>query len=147
MPDRVSTQIRERFVAEIIAAATLAGSRVYPSRVYPYDTLPAVGVFLRDDRWLRTDDTVGGVTEREASVVTELRAKANTDFDQIVEQLFGEIEAALLTDPTLDGLVSEVLPPDAAFEFTTQEKPLVAAAVTWPVRYAILASNPWSMAT
>lgn len=147
MPDRISTQIREKFVSEIVAASTLAGSRVYPSRVYPYDQLPAIGVFTRDDRWLRTDDTVGGVTEREVAVVTQLRVKANSDFDQIADELFGQIEARLMANPTLDGLVSEVLPPDATFEPAVQEKPLMAAEITWPVRYAILASSPWSPAT
>ncbi len=147
MPDRISTQIREKFVSEILAATTLAGTRVFPSRVYPYDVLPAIGVFTREDRWLRTDDTVGAVTEREVTVVTELRVKANSDFDQVADELFGQLEARLLANPTLDGLVSEVLPPDATFEPTTQEKPLMAASVAWPVRYAILASSPWSPAT
>lgn len=147
MPDRISTQIREKFVSEILAAGTLAGARVYPSRVYPYDILPAIGVFTRDDRWLRGEDTVGEVTERVVTVVTELRVKANSDFDQIADELFGQLEARLMANFTLDGLVSEIYPPDATFEPATQEKPLMAVQVAWPVGYAIVASSPWSPAT
>lgn len=147
MPDRISTQIREKFVSEIVAAGTLAGARVYPSRVYPYDQLPAIGVFTREDQWSPGEDTVGEVTERKVTVITELRVKANADFDQIADELFGQLEARLMANPTLDGLVSEVLPPDATFEPATQEKPLMAVSVAWPVHYAIVASNPWSPAT
>lgn len=91
----VRTQIRDRLMTILTGLAT-TGSRVYRSRVHPMteNTMPGICVYCG------TEKAVGGTlkaTEKAMNIVIDAYV-AGSEYDDDVDQIQAEVEAALYAD-------------------------------------------------
>ena len=108
MANHIRQQIREKF-GTTLNGLTTTGSNVFESRVYPLEnaSLPALIIYTKSET---SEPIVIGtqrLMSRELSVVVEGYAKATSNFDDTIDTISKEVEAAIAADRTLDGLAKD----------------------------------------
>ena len=141
-------QIREAVVQALTGLQT-TGSNVYESRVYPHDVLPSLAVYtVRDEP--RQEQTLGQLVHRELTLVVEARAKpadGGPTVDDQLDTICAEVEAALMADQTLGGLVQGTELQETEIELSGElERPVGIARMRWRIVYAIVATDPTTLA-
>lgn len=89
-------------VATALTGATAAGTRVVPSRVYNKSRLPALAVYTPTDRREADAESMDS-DARECTVLVEIRADANSELENTLDDISAEIMTALMSDRTLGG--------------------------------------------
>lgn len=102
-------EIRDALVANLIAGATVAGSRVYASRYLPLrrNETPALAVYLNDedidaDSW----ESAPVLYVREPEVVIQgwVEATVGEDIDDLLDDLALEVEDIVAADDNVAGI-------------------------------------------
>jgi hypothetical protein len=144
MADHVRQQIRER-IATTITGLTTTGSNVYQSRVYPLDSvsLPALLVYtLSEGAEVDTMGTSLGLN-RTLSVAIEGYVKVNTDFDDVVDDICKEVEAALGADRALNNLAKSQNITSTEIQFNGEgDQPVGVVTMTYTVVYRTTTTAP-----
>jgi len=144
MADHVRQQIRER-IATTITGLTTTGSNVYQSRVYPLDSvsLPALLVYtLSEGSEVDTMGTSLGLN-RTLSVAIEGYVKVNTDFDDVVDDICKEVEAALGADRSLNNLAKSQNITSTEIQFNGEgDQPVGVVTMTYTVVYRTTTTAP-----
>ncbi len=144
MADHVRQQIRER-IATTITGLTTTGSNVYQSRVYPLDSvsLPALLVYtLSEGSEVDTMGTSLGLN-RTLSVAIEGYVKVNTDFDDVVDDICKEVEAALGADRALNNLAKSQNITSTEIQFNGEgDQPVGVVTMTYTVVYRTTTTAP-----
>jgi hypothetical protein len=142
MANHVRQQIREKF-GTTLTGLTTTGSRVYESRVYPLETVPALVIYTKSETSEPIVIGADRVMSRELSVVVEGYAKATSDFDDTIDTISKEVEEAIATDRTLDGLAKDCYLESTEIEFNGEgEKPLGYVSLTFLANYYVQETNP-----
>lgn len=118
------TDIRNAIVTRLQGISTFAG-RVYPGRRHamPTKNLPCACVYVLGSR--KSSEELGGcIGLRERTFGVQLHCAPGEDLDAKLDELTDQVEAALLADDDLGGLVSsfELDKEDYAFDEYTGEK-------------------------
>lgn len=93
-----------------VRAAVGPDVRVYPSRIQHIQTgrLPAIGVYAMKEK-ANDEGTSPRRYTRTLSIAVECVATADERLDEVLYALADTVEAALLQDPTLNGLVDDLV--------------------------------------
>lgn len=141
MPHKRQT-IRDAVVALLTGLST-TGTRVYSGRVYPSGTanVPGLNVTTPSDRNSGTFPANRKAQVRELTVLIEARVKPADGADSPQDQLDDielEVQAALMADVTLGGLVLQVAPGDSVFSLSGKaERPTGYARMEWICEYVV----------
>ena len=144
MANHIRQQIREEF-GTTLTGLTTTGSNVFESRVYPLEnaSLPALIIYTKSET---SEPIVIGtqrLMSRELSVVVEGYAKATSNFDDTIDTISKEVEAAIAADRTLDGLAKDTYLESTEIEFNSEgEKPLGYVSLTFLTNYYVKEKNP-----
>jgi len=104
----VRKSIRDN-VKTALTGLTTTGSNVYQTRVYPLaeDKLPGIAIYTRTEDTEYQTITVPRVKERTLRIAVEAYVKALTDYDDTLDKIALEVEAALYTDLTRGGFAKD----------------------------------------
>ena len=144
MANHIRQQIREKF-GTTLTGLTTTGSNVFESRVYPLEnaSLPALIIYTKSET---SEPIVIGtqrLMSRELSVVVEGYAKATSDFDDTIDTISKEVEAAIAADRTLNGLAKDTYLESTEIEFNSEgEKPLGYVSLTFLTNYYVKENAP-----
>ena len=144
MANHVRQQIREK-IGTTLTGLTTTGSNVFESRVYPLENanLPALIIYTKEES---SEPIVIGtqrLMSRELSVVVEGYAKATSNFDDSIDTISKEVEAAIAADRTLDGLAKDTYLESTEIEFNSEgEKPLGYVSLTFLTNYYVKENAP-----
>ena len=144
MANHVRQQIREQ-IASTLNNLTTTGNRVYQSRVYPIATggTPALLVYTKSEESEPVVIGTNRLTSRDLSVAVEIYVKATSNFDDIIDTSTKEIEIAIATDPTLNGLAKDCYLESTEIIFNTEgEQPLGFATLIFLTNYYVKAQAP-----
>ena len=144
MANHIRQQIREK-IGATLTGLTTTGSNVFESRVYPLENanLPALIIYTKEES---SEPIVIGtqrVMSRELAVVVEGYAKATSNFDDTIDTISKEVEAAIAADRTLDGLAKDTYLESTEIEFNAEgEKPLGYVSLTFLTNYYVKENAP-----
>ena len=144
MANHIRQQIREKF-GTTLTGLTTTGSNVFESRVYPLEnaSLPALIIYTKSET---SEPIVIGtqrLMSRELSVVVEGYAKATSNFDDTIDTISKEVEAAIAADRTLNGLAKDTYLESTEIEFNSEgEKPLGYVSLTYLTNYYVKENAP-----
>lgn len=120
------------------------GGRVYKTRVYPIaeDRLPGIAIYTRSESSEYSSITPPRAIVRELTVSVEIYVKAQTDYDDELDQIASEIEAALYTDITRGGYAKDTMVASLDADFSGDgDQPVARATMQIDVTYATLEGN------
>lgn len=144
MANHVRQQIRER-LGTVLTGLTTTGSNVFESRVYPLETasLPSLLIYTKSET---SEPIVIGsnrLLERTLSVAVECYVKATSNFDDSVDTICKEVEAAIAADTTINGLAKDAFLESTEIEFNAEgEKPVGYATLSFNINYYCQEQNP-----
>lgn len=146
MANHVRRQIRER-IATLVTGLTTTGARVYQSRTYalaPATELPCLLVYTLSESILKRVFCSPGEIERTVTIMVEAIATAGADLDDTLDLMCKEVEAALASDPTLSGLVKDLVLVDTEIQLRGGDspKPAGAARMRWQGMTATIEGAP-----
>ena len=139
----VRQQIREQ-VATTVTGLSTTGSNVFQSRVYPLQdsNLPALLVYsISEDS---NADVMGStlVAQRDLNLVIEGYVKATANFDDTVDTICAEVEAAMGTDRTLNNLAKFSQLVSTEINYNGEgESPVGVVTLTYAVQYRTAVNN------
>jgi len=144
MANHVRQQIREK-IGTTLTGLTTTGSNVYQSRVYPLENinLPALVIYTKSETSEPIVIGTNRVMSRELSVIVEGYVKATSNFDDTIDTISKEVEAAIAADRTLDGLSKDCYLESTEIEYTGEgEKPLGYVSLTFLTNYYVQETTP-----
>lgn len=133
----VRKQIRDRISSTLSSGVALVSSRVYPSRVYPLTeaNLPAVTVYSGVETSsllnMSNKDMIRNVT-----VNVDAYVRITDTFDDDIDAICVQIEAAMAGDFTVNNLAKDAILTSTEIDFSGDtEQPIGVARLTYNVRY------------
>ena len=141
------TQIRQA-VVNLLKDNTAAGNRVYASRVYALDDakLPALLVFTPQESMGNPTMQRPRTQQRSLSLMIEGYVKARGDIDAEADALALEVEQIIGADPTLGGLVKDVMLDTTSTQLSGEgEKPVAIISLTFAVLYCVKENAPQTL--
>ena len=105
MANHIRQQIRER-VRTTLTGLTTTGSNVYQSRVYNLEDskLPAIIIYTKSEDSELLEMGSSRTMQRNLSLVVEAYVKANSNYDDTIDTIAKEVEAAMGADVTHNDL-------------------------------------------
>lgn len=138
------TQIRQRIVTNLTGLST-TGSNVYDTRVYPLapNKLPGLAVYTKSESTEYETMSPPRTLRKTVTVVIEIYVKMTSTFDEVLDTIAAEIEAALYSDLTQNGLAfdTKVVSFEADFGGDA-EQPLGQGIMEVEVVYAATEGSP-----
>jgi len=138
----VRQSIRDNVVTTVTGLST-TGSSVFRTRIYPLETgnLPGLCVYTQTED--TEVDTLGSRNlTRTVEVVIEAFVRATSNYDNTLDTICAEIEAAMATDVTRGGYAKDCLLTRSEFEFSDEgDRPIVMGRLTYAVQYRTAITN------
>lgn len=140
----VRQQIRE-YVEGQATGLTTTGSNVFASRVYPMSAskLPGLLIYTVSET---TDEQTFSKARHQTRVLTlniEGYVRARTNYDDKLDTIAEEVEAALLDDPTFGGLTVNVELTGTEIELSgDSDQPVGTVRLTFAVTYRTETGTP-----
>lgn len=136
----VRQQIRDEIVTTITGLST-TGSRVYRSRVYPVadNKLPGLLIYTSTEDVETVSITPPRTQMRALSLTVEAYVKGVSNFDNQVDTIAEEVEAALAQDVTRAGLAKDTTITGFEVEFNGDgDQPVAVGRLSVRIDYATL---------
>lgn len=132
-------------IESTLTGLTTTGSKVFVTRVYPISagSLPGLAIYTRSE----TSDyiTIGSSRSVERSLVVTVEAyvQGTTGYDDQIDQIASEVEAALATDVTRGGYAKDtrITAFDADYS-ADPDQPVAYASITVEVDYVTIDGIP-----
>jgi len=140
MADLVEKQIRDKLVTALTGLATTK-KNVFPYRKYPVDDrLPALLIYTDDELiTIDTMDTLGQDSRAKLhalDVRIEVHAKQSDTVEDTIAKIYKEVIIALEADPTLGGLIKDLMNTGNTKENVNDgDQPAIAGVMTWEAQY------------
>jgi hypothetical protein len=138
--------IRDQIVSQITGLATTAG-RVYPSRVYPMgvNKLPGIVVYTDSESADYATVSLPRTVIRTLSVNLEIYVKGVANYDDDIDQITAEIEAAIYSDTTLGGYAKDARITNYVVQYLGEgDQPVGTAILSLEVIYTTTEGSPTS---
>ena len=137
MANHIRQQIRER-VGTTLTGLTTTGSNVFQSRVYNLENakLPAIIIYTKseDSELLEMGST--RTLQRNLSLVVEAYVKANTNFDDTIDTIAKEVEAAMGADVTHNSLARDSFLDSTEINYNAEgEQPVAVMTMVYNINY------------
>tara|TARA_R110000824_G_scaffold82503_3_gene206801 strand:+ start:5742 stop:6185 length:444 start_codon:yes stop_codon:yes gene_type:complete len=139
----VRQSIRDNIVTAVTGLAT-TGSNVHRAQIYPLEhgNLPGLCVYSSVEDV--AVDTMTGTRnlERTGDVIIEAFIRATSNYDNTMDTICAEVEAAMATDVTRGGNAKDCVLVRSEFEFSDEgDKPMAMARLTYAVLYRTAINN------
>lgn len=134
----VRQSIREN-VETTLTGLTTTGSRVYASRVFPLaaDKLPGLAIYSSDESTEYVTTGLPRTQLRTLSINVEAYVRGSSNYDDSLDTICSEIEAALYTDGTRGGYAKDTKITAMDSEFSGDgDQPVARATLRVEVEYA-----------
>lgn len=136
----IRKEVRDAVESALGGLAT-TGANVFGSRVRPLkrDELPALNVLGGDEELERGDISTDAADRRMRPIVEATVARVD-GYDDELDQVIAEVEAAIGADPTLGGVCADAFVASIGVEFSAAgDRPVAVATITLDViSYAAL---------
>jgi hypothetical protein len=140
----IRTAIRDNVVTALTGLTTTKAN-VYPTRIYPLreDKLPGLAVYTLSEDTAYQSINPPRTQNRTLQVVVEAYVKAVSDYDDTMDKITAEIEAALYTDLTRGGRAQDTRVLSFEADISDQgDQPMILGRVTVEVQYATTEGSP-----
>lgn len=133
----VRKQIRDRIASVLSSGVSLTKRRVYSSRIYPLTeaNLPAITVYSG----VETSSLINMSAKdmfRTMTINVDAYVRATNTFDDDIDAICVQIEAAMAGDFTVNGLAKDAILTSTEIDFSGDtEQPIGVARLTYTVRY------------
>lgn len=144
MADHVREQIRARIITNVTGLTT-TGSRVFDSRIYPVEKteLPGLLVFTVSEESEPVRIGPNRLLERNLALIVQGYCESNSDFDGIIDNICKEVEIALASDRTVNGLAKDLYIQGTEISFDgSGNKPVGYVTMNFFVQYFTDAQSP-----
>jgi len=144
MADHVREQIRDRIVSNCTGLAT-TGSRIFGSRIYPLDTAELPGLLIYTTAEQSEPIRLGPnrLLQRTLTLIVQGYCESNSDFDGTVDEICKEVEVALASDRTVNGLAKDLYIASTDISYDSGgNKPIGYVTMGFMIDYYTLAQNP-----
>lgn len=132
--------IRDGLVTALTGLAT-TGSRVYRTRLYPLANgkLPGLAIYTNSEETSYLTMRQPRTLEKKLMIDVEIYVKGTTNYDDSLDQIALEIEAAIYTDVTLGGLARDTVIRSFKADFNGDgDQPICAGIMSIEVTYVTL---------
>lgn len=139
----VRKQIRDRIASVLSSGVGLVSTRVYASRVYPLTEakLPALTVYSGVEASSLINMSSKDMF-RTMTVNVDAYVRATNTFDDDIDAICVQIEAAMAGDFTVNGLAKDAILTSTEIDFSGDtEQPIGVARLTYTVRYVTAIDN------
>lgn len=130
-------QIRDKVTTRVTGLAT-TGARVYQTRFYPMQASALPGLLVYTLREISEPETMTRPRKyiRTVDFMIEGMAKGTSGLDNTLDQIAVEVEEAILSAPTFDGLAKETILTGTEIDYNSDgEQPVGSIRMTFSVRY------------
>lgn len=130
-------QIRDKVTTRLTGLSTTAG-RVYQTRFYPLQAAALPGLLIYTLREISEPETMTRPRKynREVDFMIEGMAKGTSALDNTLDQIAVEVEEAMLSAPTFDGLARDTVLSGTEIDYNAEgEQPVGSIRMTFTVRY------------
>lgn len=137
MANHIRQQIRER-VGTTLTGLTTTGSNVYQSRVYNLENakLPAIIIYTKSEDSELLEMGSSRTMQRNLSLVVEAYVKANTNFDDTIDTIAKEVEAAMGADVTHNNLARDSFLDSTEINYNGEgEQPIAVMTMVYNIGY------------
>ena len=144
MADHVREQIRSRIVTNVTGLGT-TGSRVFESRIYPLESseLPGLLVYTLSESSEPIRIGPNRLIQRNLNLVVQAYCEQNSDFDGTIDDICKEVETALASDRTVNGLAKDLFITSTEISFSSEgAKAIGYATMLFEVDYYTDAQSP-----
>ena len=129
--------IRDNVITAVTSLST-TGANVYRTRIYPLEAgnLPGLCVYTSGED--SAADTMTGTRgmERSCDIIIEAFVRAVSNYDNTMDTISAEIEAAMATDVTRGGNAKDTVLVRSEFELSDEgDRPLAMVRLTYSVLY------------
>ena len=140
----IRTRIRQNLVTSLTGLAN-TGNNVFDSRVYPMnaDTLPGICVYTENETATYQSINPPRTLDKTITASIEIYVQMIDTYDEVLDQISADVEEALYTDLTRNGLAQDtrVLSFDSTFSGDV-EQPLIMGKLTVQIRYSAVEGSP-----
>lgn len=140
----IRTRIRQHLVTSLTGLAN-TGNNVFDSRVYPMnaDTLPGICVYTENETTAYQSINPPRTLDKTITASVEIYVQMIDTYDEVLDQISADVEEALYTDLTRNGLAQDtrVLSFDSTFSGDV-EQPLIMGKLTVQIRYSAVEGSP-----
>ena len=144
MADHASEQIRSRIVTNCTGLTT-TGSRVFESRIYPLESgqLPGLLVYTLSEESEPIRIGPNRLLQRVLNVVVQGYCETNSDFDGTIDEICKEVEIALASDRTVNGLAKDLFIESTDIAYSSETNKVVGyVTMVFQVQYYTDAQSP-----
>ena len=144
MANHIRQQIRER-AGTVLTGLTTTGSNVFETRIYPLENtnLPALVIYTKNETSEPIVISTNRLMSRELELIVEVYVKQTSNFDDQVDKICKEVEVAISSDTTLNGLAKDCFLQSTEIEYNTEgEQPLSYAVLTFLTNYYVQETAP-----
>lgn len=138
--------IRDQIVSQLTGLST-TGARVYPSRVYPMgiNKLPGLAIYTDNESSEYATISLPRTIVRALTVNVEVYVKGVSNYDDDIDQITAEVEAALYSDVTLNGYAKDTQITGCMVQYMGEgDQPVATAVLTVDVTYTTTEGAPTS---
>lgn len=136
--------IRDQVVSALTGLST-TGVNIFSARVYPmdYGSLPGIIVYTETESTEYVTTSLPRTQLRSLTVTAEAYVRAVADYDDTIDTISAEIEAAIYSDVTLGGYAkdSKITGFESAFSGDV-EQPIMTGKLTIQVIYTSTEGTP-----
>lgn len=132
----VREQIRKQIVIQLIGLTTTQ-ENVFDTQIYSLEPskLPALTVLAQSESLEPSNLTAPRDIDRVTEFNIVARVKSVADYQNTLDTISAEVEAALSNDLSLNGLSKDILLTDLLFEFEAGDQPIAQMTMTYEVMY------------
>jgi len=144
MADHIREQIRDRIVSNCTGLTT-TGSNIFESRIYPLESgdLPGLLVYTTSEDSEPVRLGPDRLLERNLSLIVQGYCESNSDFDGVVDNICKEVEVALASDRTVNGLAKDLYISSTEISYDSSgAKPVGYVTMLFAVQYFTNAQSP-----
>lgn len=142
----VRQTIRDNIVTAVTGLST-TGSNVYRTQIYPleHSNLPGLCVYASVEDAAIDNMTGTRSLERRCDYIIEAFVRAASNYDNTMDTICAEIEAAMATDVTRGGNAKDTVLTRSEFEYSEEgDRPMAMARLTYSVQYRTAINNATS---
>ena len=142
----VRQTIRDNIVTAVTGLST-TGSNVYRTQIYPleHSNLPGLCVYASVEDAAIDNMTGTRSLERRCDYIIEAFVRAASNYDNTMDTICAEIEAAMATDVSRGGNAKDTVLTRSEFEYSEEgDRPMAMARLTYSVQYRTAINNATS---
>ena len=140
----IRNAIRDDITTTLTGLST-TGSNVYQTRIYPLadNKLPGLAIYTMSEETEYQSISPPRTLQRKLDVVLEAYVKAVSDYDDTLDTICAEVEAALYTDLSRGGYAFDTRVVGFSADISDQgDQPMILGRLTVEIQYSATEGSP-----